>query len=228
MTKIGLIVAMGKEFNQIKQLLSDSQQTQSNGFTFLCGHLGNNEIIALQCGIGKVCSALGAAELIRRFQPDYVVNSGVAGALDSRLKIMDIVIGTDTVYHDVDCGSDCQLGQVQNFPLYYPGCLNLVAKLKNIKAPRGIHFGLICSGDKFISSADDLRKIKHNFPEALAVDMESCPIAQTCHIYRVPFISLRVISDTPGITGHETQYANFWEQAPETSFQVIRQLLESL
>ena len=79
MTKIGLIVAMGKEFNQIKQLLSDSQQTQSNGFTFLCGHLGNNEIIALQCGIGKVCSALGAAELIRRFQPDYVVNSGVAG-----------------------------------------------------------------------------------------------------------------------------------------------------
>ncbi len=228
MSTIGLIVAMDKEFNQIKQLLSDSQQTESNGFTFLCGCLGNNEIVTLQCGIGKVCSALGTAELIRRFQPDYIINSGVAGALDSRLKIMDIVIGTDTVYHDVDCGSDCQLGQVQNFPLYYPGCLNLAAKLKNIKVPQGIHFGLICSGDKFISSADDLRRIKQNFPKALAVDMESCPIAQTCHIYQIPFISLRVISDTPGITGHETQYANFWEQAPETSFRVIRQLLEAL
>lgn len=228
MSKIGLIVAMGKEFNQIKQLLANPQQTESNGFIFLQGNLGKNEIIALQCGIGKVCAALGAAELIRRFQPDYIINSGVAGALDSRLNVMDVVIGTDTVYHDVDCGSGCQPGQIQDFPLLYPGCLNLISRLKNIKVPRGIHFGLICSGDKFVSSAADLHQIKQYFPEALAVDMESCPIAQTCHIYRIPFVSLRIISDTPGITAHENQYNNFWDQAPETSFAVIRQLLESL
>lgn len=228
MTKIGLIVAMSKEFNQLANLLESPRQTKINGFIFQTGRLGENEITLVQSGIGKVCAALGTAELIRNFQPDVIINSGVAGALDSRLKIMDIVIGTETVYHDVDCGSDCQLGQIQNFPLYFPGCLELTAKLKTLQVESGLHFGLICSGDKFVSSLEDLQTIKRNFPAGLAVDMESCPIAQTCHIYQIPFISLRIISDTPGITEHETQYNNFWQQAPEVSFKVIHRLLECL
>ena len=58
--------------------------------------------------------------------------------------------------------------------------------------------------------------------------MESAAIAQVCHLYRVPFISFRIISDTPGADAHWQQYENFWETMADRSFGVVRTFLESL
>jgi adenosylhomocysteine nucleosidase len=41
-------------------------------------------------------------------------------------------------------------------------------------------FGLICTGDQFISDLATLQGIKRNFPDGKAVDMESAAIAQVC------------------------------------------------
>jgi adenosylhomocysteine nucleosidase len=91
-----------------------------------------------------------------------------------------------------------------------------------------IHAGLICTGDQFITSRDELDKIKSNFPAGLAVDMESAAIAQTCHIYGVPFVSFRIISDTPGVDKHIEQYENFWGEMADRSFAVTRSFLSKL
>ena len=91
-----------------------------------------------------------------------------------------------------------------------------------------VHAGLICTGDKFITERGELDAIKAEFPEGLAVDMESAAIAQVCHLYRVPFISFRIISDTPGADAHWLQYENFWETMADRSFGVVRTFLESL
>ena len=37
----------------------------------------------MKCGIGKVNAAAGTVELIRTFQPDCVISTGVAGGIDS-------------------------------------------------------------------------------------------------------------------------------------------------
>lgn len=58
--------------------------------------------------------------------------------------------------------------------------------------------------------------------------MESGALAQVCHIYQVPFLSFRIISDTPGADNHFDQYLNFWDTMAERSFGVTRALLESL
>ncbi|MBP5196994.1 MAG: 5'-nucleosidase, partial [Bacteroidaceae bacterium] len=63
---------------------------------------------------------------------------------------------------------------------------------------------------------------------AKAVDMESCAIAQTCYIYKVPFISFRLISDIPLRDTDASQYHNFWDTVAEKSFQVTRTFIESL
>lgn len=84
---------------------------------------------------------------------------------------------------------------------------------------------MICTGDRFITDREELEGIKVKFPAGLAVDMESASIAQVCYMYDVPFLSFRVISDTPGVKEHEEQYRNFWTMAPRESFQVFRQLL---
>jgi adenosylhomocysteine nucleosidase len=86
----------------------------------------------------------------------------------------------------------------------------------------------ISAYDKFITDRSELNDIKEKFHEGLAVDMESGAIAQICYIYKVPFISFRIISDTPGSDNHWEQYTNFWETIADRSFEVTHTFLSSL
>ncbi|MFR9604963.1 MAG: 5'-methylthioadenosine/S-adenosylhomocysteine nucleosidase, partial [Rikenellaceae bacterium] len=91
-----------------------------------------------------------------------------------------------------------------------------------------IQSGVICSGDRFITSQDELQSIKNSIPEALATDMESNSIAHTCHLYNTPFLALRIISDTPGVKDHGEQYENFWSIAPKQTFAAVSKLIAIL
>ena len=91
-----------------------------------------------------------------------------------------------------------------------------------------LHGGLICSGDQFITNRTQLQTIKNRFTDGLAVDMESGALAQVCYIYKVPFLSFRIISDTPGANNHFDQYQNFWETMADRSFGVTKALLEAI
>ncbi|MBO5793675.1 MAG: 5'-methylthioadenosine/S-adenosylhomocysteine nucleosidase, partial [Bacteroidaceae bacterium] len=88
--------------------------------------------------------------------------------------------------------------------------------------------GLICTGDQFITAKEELQKIKSAHPEGLAVDMESAAIAQVCHLHQIPFLSFRIISDTPGVENHFEQYLDFWGTMADKSFNVTKRFLESL
>ena len=160
------------------------------------------------------------------FLPDYVINSGVAGGADLSVNVMDVVAGARVAYHDVWCGPESELGQVQGLPLYFEGSKRLL----DLIPERGdIHRGVICSGDQFIDKMDDLKRIKGNFPEALAVDMESGAIAQVCYLNKVPFLALRVISDSPGASHDNTrQYLDFWTDAPRETFALVRDIINHL
>ena len=91
-----------------------------------------------------------------------------------------------------------------------------------------IHSGLIVTGDWFVDSKEKMRSIVEKFPDAKAVDMESCAIAQTCYIHQVPFISFRVISDIPLRDTDASQYHDFWDTVAEHSFQVTKTFVECI
>ncbi len=91
-----------------------------------------------------------------------------------------------------------------------------------------IHAGQIVSGEWFVDSKEKMRSILEHFPHAMAVDMESCSIAQTCHIYKTPFISFRIISDVPLKDTKAQQYFDFWAKMAEGSFNVTKAFLEKL
>ncbi len=230
--RIGVLTAMSSEFEQLVRLLEGAVECEKGGVDYMTGRLGGNEIVLRQCGIGKVNAAVGTAELIRSFSPDAVVSTGVAGGIDVSLGVMDVVVSSSIVYHDVWCGMGCEYGQVQGMPAVFPAAEDLwksaVALNDSPDNTTRIHAGLICTGDQFITNRDELDKIKSNFPSGLAVDMESAAIAQTCHIYGVPFVSFRIISDTPGVDKHIEQYENFWGEMANRSFGVTRQFLSNL
>lgn len=228
MKKIGVIVAMGSEFELVAALLENKTERKINGLLFLEGESAGKTIVLGRSGIGKVCAAVGTLEMIRNYAPDCIINTGVAGGIDVSLQVADVVAGERMVYHDVWCGEGNAYGQIQGFPLYFHSDASLLEAVKNITGETGLKRGMICSGDKFITDRTELQDIKEKFPEALAVDMESCSMAQVCHMYNIPFLSLRIISDTPGVEEHGKQYADFWKKAPEKSFGVFKKLLNNI
>lgn len=226
--KIGIIVAMEKELAQLKTLLTKSKIENHHGKDFVIGTIANNEIILQQCGIGKVNSTIGAVEMINGYQPDLVISTGVAGGADIEMNPLDVVVGTSYVYHDLYCGSDVAYGQLPGLPATFSSTKELINKAKSIETEVKIHTGMIVSGDWFVDSQEKMREILAHFPEAKAVDMESCSIAHTCHLYNVPFISFRIISDVPLKDNKASQYFDFWTRMANGSFEVTKRYLENL
>ena len=195
---------------------------------FCEGRLGAVEAVVVQCGIGKVNASSGVTSLIINFKPDSVVSTGVAGGIDTCLRVMDVVVSTQTCYHDVICGEGVDPGQVQGLPRFFESDKKMAEVAEKLESDVRIIPGLICTGDQFITNRDQLNMIKAEYPEGLAVDMESAAISQVCHIFEVPFVSFRIISDTPGAEEHFEEYLNFWQTMADKSFSVTRLFLNSL
>lgn len=226
--KIGIITAMTSEQKQLANQLENKTRRKTGPFSYIEGNIKRNEVILTQCGIGKVNAAAGTVELIRDFQPDCIISTGVAGGIDSCLNVMDVVASKQVVYHDVWCGEGNAYGQIQGLPTFFEGNETLYNCALSLDTETPIHGGLICTGDKFITDRNELDAIKKNFPEGLAVDMESAAIAQICYLYKIPFISFRIISDTPGADKHFEQYLNFWAEMADRSFHVTETFLKAL
>ena len=218
--KIGIIVAMDKEYAQLQEVAQSIEK---------------HEIVLAKCGIGKVNAALGAAEMIRQHHPDVIISSGCAGGNGDDINIQDVVVSSQLVYHDVYCGKAIDdttiYGQVQGLPARFDVDAHLleVAKSLNLQSSTlNLHPGLIVTGDWFVDTKEKARSIIELFPEAKAIDMESAAIAQTCYIYKVPFISFRIISDIPLRDTDASQYHDFWNTIADRSFQVTKTFVESL
>ena len=221
---VGLIVAMDTEFALVSKILEQPEHKSIHHLNFVEGRFGDKRLILMKSGMGKVNAATAAVELINNFHPDILINTGIAGGIDPSLSVMDMVAGQTVVYHDVWCGEG-EYGQVQYLPPIYNGDASLLKKVSTIHSDITIHLGQIASGDQFVSEQSALEAIKDKFPNALAVDMESAAIAQVCYLYHIPYLALRLISDTPGIENHYQQYVNFWDKAPEKSLEIIEALL---
>lgn len=226
--RIGLIVAMDKELTQLSQLINNRQEVPGGPYMFITGRVGMHDVIIMKCGIGKVNSTAGAVEMINRFMPEVIISTGCAGGARHNMEVGDVVVSSQCTYHDVYCGEDVRYGQFVGMPPAYDSDRGLLDRAMRLQGNKRIHSGLIVSGDWFVNSREKMGYILDRFPEAIAVDMESCSIAQVCFIYRVPFISFRVISDVPLSDNKAQQYYDFWDRMANGSFEVTRTFLNQL
>lgn len=227
--KIGIICAMSSEVTRVASLLEDLKDEDGDkGRICHTGRLHGHDIILAQSGVGKVNAAVQATRMILAYRPQVILNAGVAGGIDRGLRVMDIVVGQQTAYHDVDCGPDVLQGQIQDMPPFFEADSRLYSAAMSVTAESRIHGGLICTGDQFITDPQQLARIKERYPDGLAVDMESAAFAQVCHIFDIPFLSFRIISDTPGVEGHVDQYFSFWDEMADRSFGVTSAFLEAI
>lgn len=220
---IAIIAAMEKELKLLLPLLQNKAQITVNGYVFHTGVIGNHKVIVAKSGIGKVNAAISTLSLIDTFHPDLVINSGVAGGTGAA-GILDVVVADEIAYHDVWCGFGTTPGQADGCPQRF-SCPLAADIRRQIPGAKG---GLVASGDIFVSDPEVVTKILGIYPDAVAVDMESAAIAHVCYLKNVPFVCVRVISDTPGAADNISQYENFWDDAPTHTFQAVNALLNSI
>ncbi len=222
MKTIAIITAMESEFNAVRMLYAFSQ---TNGMAEV--EVYGKRILLIKSGIGKVNAALTAAKAFQH-GADMLITTGLAGGIDSALSQGDIVLAEKVCYHDVWCESPNPKGQVQDMPLYYEAPADVLRCCME-NAPDGyFRIGLTVTGDQFLTDPLRLKEIKADFPDALAVDMESTAIAQACYIYRKPYLSLRIISDVVGKTGQVEQYEAFWQNVPHKASEMVDLVLKCI
>ncbi len=198
----GIICAMKLEVEGIINLMKDVKETECDGITFYTGKLGEEEVVAAECGVGKVNAAVSTRMMIDLFKVERVINSGVAGALSTEVSVGDVVIATSAVQHDYDTTA---LGEPRGMITlsYDESVINFTAdedlsnklyksakKLPDTKVFRGV----IATGDQFIHETESRLSIGKDF-SALACEMEGGAIAQVCYRAKIPFSILRSISD---------------------------------
>ena len=82
--------------------MQDLKKDDYNDLTIYTGKINSHEIILAKSGVGKVNAALNTQYIIDRFEPDCIINTGVAGGIGANLRVGDIVIGETLVQHDFD------------------------------------------------------------------------------------------------------------------------------
>lgn len=195
---IGIICAMDTEAELLIKNTENITRETIAGVEYVSGKLCGKEVAIAICGIGKVNAAVCTQNMINRFKPELIFNSGIAGCLTPRIHCGDIAIGTSVIQHDYDTTA---IGDIKGF-IQGPDRVNfvcdkaVVARLKEICEAEEIKCrgGVIATGDQFIADKKKAEGIVNWFG-AIACDMEAGAIGHTCCLNGVPFAVIRCMSD---------------------------------
>lgn len=225
---IGIIGAMDVEVDGIKKYIECLKTEEISGIKFCTGKLFGKDIVVAKSGEGKVNSAMTAQTMILKYNPEFIVNSGVAGGLHPDMKIMDIAIAEDVCEHDFDItplGYDPGfLPQVERVKMKCNDNLNsLIENSAKKVCNNKIFKGTIASGDQFIATDAQRNRIKNVFG-AIAAEMEGASIGHICTLNNTKFTVLRSISDN----ADGMDFNEFVKQASEISVNIMLDFVKSL
>ena len=205
MQRMGIIGAMDSEVDNLIARMDNTAAAEYAGRRFITGTLAGKDVVVVKSGIGKVAAAITAQMLIDRFGVDALLNTGMAGGLDRRLAVKDLVVGTDALQHDFDLTA---FGHARGYiggggddtvPTRHVADADLVVRAMEAAAqvlPAGSKAitGTIASGDIFVDDSALKASLRDDFGAA-AAEMEGAAIAHTAAVNGIPFVILRTISD---------------------------------
>lgn len=194
--KIGVVIADFSEYAPFADAVSkyNARKYSCLGRESICFDLGECTVICINSGIGKVNAATSAAHLAD-IGCTYILNFGLSGGI-SGVKRGEIVLPDKFLEHDFD------LTAIGYKPCEKPSqeyIYSADAELLN-KAQSAIgvcrHGTAVC-GDRFICN-DTEREFLRKMFSAATCDMETAAIASVCHFAKIPYLSLRRVSDDAG------------------------------
>lgn len=225
MKTIGIIGAMPSELVDIRKALGGGKIEKHTTFEFHVNEFAEKKIVSVCCGIGKVNAALCAQNLIDIYNIDAIINAGIAGGMNTDVKVCDIVISKDVMHHDL------LTRFLENYPPHnghFAADSRLISLAESSCKKHGINFFTerIVSGEVFVSDSVLKAKIKEEF-NPYAVDMESAGVGHCAFLNQIPFVTLRCISDNADEEG-EMSFEQFEKIAAKRVADVTIDLLEEI
>lgn len=216
--KIGIMGAMPQEVELVKSAMEIEKVDTIGGRNFVSGTLHGFETVLVFSRWGKVASASTATTLFNVYNVDFLLFTGVAGAVDPILNIGDIVIGNKLYQHDMDASPlfpkfHIPLTETMTFSPTDENVANGEAAARKYVSNIETHIsrttlnqfsifnpkvmaGTIASGDQFVTNTLTHASMHLNADEkAHAVEMEGAAVAQVCEDYKKPYLIIRTISD---------------------------------
>jgi adenosylhomocysteine nucleosidase len=226
LARFGIISAMPVELEGFIKEYNAKELTVKGFYKVYEGQEGDNEIFMVCSGIGKVNAAACTQKLIDCYNVDYIVNMGIAGGISKELKTLDVVIGSEVLYHDFT--PDTLLDK------YYPFNRTFKCDEKLIAAANAVceaspvvknHLvGRIASGDCFVEASETKAHIRDI--GGCCCEMEGAAIGHVAFLNKVPFIIIRTISDLADEDAGMS-YEEFERKASEQSNRVVIGILKS-
>lgn len=223
---IGIIGAMDIEIEHINAVMEEKKEFTVSGALYTKGKLDGKDVVTAVCGIGKVFAAMCAQTMIVKFGADKIINTGVAGGLTDKTDILDTVVATALVQHDMDTTyfGDPR-GLISGINVVEFPCDSTLAEKITENVEGNCVCGIVASGDCFVADSGKKKEISETF-NAVACEMEGAAIAQVCYVNKIPFCVLRTISD--GATGEEMSYERFRVVAAEKAAKVIIKIIKEI
>lgn len=104
---IAIIGALNEEIAHIAEALANTTHATAASLDITCGTLAANSgeelsVAATVGGMGLVAAAATTQHLIDVYHPEAIIFSGIAGNLNKRFHINDVVLGGTLRYLDTD------------------------------------------------------------------------------------------------------------------------------
>ena len=226
--KLGIIGAMQMEVDNLKEALENQSVEVISGISFVSGTIGEVEVVAAVCGVGKVFAAICAEAMILKYNPDMIINIGVAGTLTKDLSVLDVAVASDVFQHDMDTSAlGDPVGLISGLnQIFFPTDEKMKTLLCECLKEKGIKYitGPIATGDLFMHDAEHKALVRERFG-AIAAEMEGGSIGHVCMVNQVPFAVLRSISDGDG---GAIDYQTFAEKAAMVSIEIILEFIKKI
>jgi adenosylhomocysteine nucleosidase len=199
---VGIVCAVDEEFLALTCKLDSSHQNKLGDKNISTGTYNRLNIAIIQSGVGNINSAIATSALITCLNPKIMLFSGIAGALNPKCKVGDVLVGksafqAEAITHE-------QLRDSWNMPkldkFADKNLLNIAESLYE-KCRYNVKTGTIVSSDIYPAPKDfeQLFLAKN----ADAIDMETAAFYQACNTFIKPCLCIRSFSNT--VTNSESE-----------------------
>ena len=227
--KIAIMGAMVEEIKPLLEYMSDIKSFEIADNIYYEAKYKEIETVIAYSKIGKVFASLSASVMIEHFKAQKLLFSGVAGAINSSLKIGDLIAATKLCQHDLDITAfGHPYGYVPEGKVYVESDKELLSLAKKVAKKKEIELkeGIIATGDQFIADSSKKEWIKKIF-NADAIEMEGAAVGVVCDAFDVPFFVLRAISDAADMDAG-FDFDKFLESSSKVSADFIISMLDEM
>lgn len=209
--------AMDIEVNTFINALENKQEERIGSYYFWKGSIGKKAVVVSRTEIGLVNAAASTAIAIEKYKPVLIINQGTAGGHDPKLHTGDIVIGKEVVNIGSFRTERKEYGVPENprdwefFPsvqrlrdkngkeeinLRFYSDKKYMDMIKKIKYKNGnVVVGVIGSADQWNRELERIKYINEVFKTS-AEEMEAVAVAQVAKGFNIPYLSVRILSNT--------------------------------